>query len=233
MSSSHSKRWLIAVPSPRETRAVLDGFENSGSLDPWEIVQVDESFDVVRTGVGKSNAAGAVACVANPDQHEGVLSVGIGGVLPNGHAGSRPQILDTVIATRSVFSDEGVGTPDGFIPCDEMGFGYFKDGSMGVDHDPRDIERFGGGAQHRGIVACVSWCSGADGCADGVVKRTGAIVEAMEGASSCLSADRLGLRTSELRVISNTTGDRDRQVWDLDGALRTLRARVEDIRTFR
>jgi futalosine hydrolase len=47
----------------------------------------------------------------------------------------------------------------------------------------------------------------------------------MEGAAVALAAVRLGLAFGELRVISNTTGDRARQQWDLKGAL----ARLTDV----
>ena len=41
----------------------------------------------------------------------------------------------------------------------------------------------------------------------------------MEGAAVVHAARRLHLPAIELRTISNTTGDRDRQHWDLPGAL--------------
>ena len=65
-------------------------------------------------------------------------------------------------------------------------------------------------------------------CAHEVARRTRAVAEAMEGAAVGFTARRLGLATgsapafAELRVISNTTGDRSRQVWDLPRALSRL-----------
>ena len=52
--------------------------------------------------------------------------------------------------------------------------------------------------------------------------RTKAVAEAMEGAAVVHAARRLGVPAIELRVISNTTGDRDNQKWDLAGALAAL-----------
>jgi len=91
-------------------------------------------------------------------------------------------------------------------------------------YEPELVDWLGGYADHIGPVACVSSCSGTDRAARAVFERTGAIVEAMEGASVALSANRIDpwLLVGELRVISNTTGDRDAQQWDLDGALNTL-----------
>lgn len=182
----------------------------------WSLVHVGR-FDVVMSGVGKSNAAGATARFLDPNTHTQVLSVGIAGALP----GSTLELLDTVIATRSVFADEGIGADDGFIPMSDAGFGAFPDGTMHTDH-ARTLEL---PDSKSGIVATVSWCSGSDACAQGVVDRTGAICEAMEGASVALAATRIdpAISTGEIRVISNTTGDRKNQRWMLDESLDRLR----------
>jgi len=211
--------WLLAAAAPREASAVLDAF-GLGSEAPalWATLRVHDRFELIRTGVGKSNAAGAVARAIDPARHAGVLSVGIAGVLPGADHG----LLDAVCGSRSVFSDEGVGTPGGFIHCAEMGFAPFDNSTMGIDHDPRVVAWLGGVCDATGTIATVSWCSGEHACAAGVVSRTGATLEAMEGAAVALAAERTGVLSGELRVVSNTTGDRDAQRWDLDGSLRRL-----------
>lgn len=188
--------------------------------DLWVMSSPHDRFDLIQTGVGKANAAGAVARALDAKRHRGVLSVGIAGALPGGPC----ALGDVVLATRSVFADEGVGTPDRFIPLSEMGFGCFPDGAMGIDHDPAFLDALGPISDHAGAIATVSWCSGDDACARGVATRTGAIAEAMEGAAAALAARRLapGLSTGELRVISNTTGDRDKQAWALQESLEKL-----------
>lgn len=172
------------------------------------------------TGVGKSNAAGAAALSLDPARHTAALSVGIAGALPASGLG----LLDCVVATRSVFADEGIGTENGFIPMSDAGFGPFPDGSMHADHESIPFLDVLDDAR-RGVIATVSWCSGRDGCARGVVERTGACCEAMEGAAVALAARRIdpSIATGELRVISNTTGDRAAQRWELDGSLERLR----------
>lgn len=212
-------RTLIVVAAPRECRAVLDGL-GATHLDlpgVWDLVRIDR-FDVVMSGVGKSNAAGAVARHIDPSLHACVLSVGIGGSLP----GSDVELLDVVLATESVFADEGIGADTGFIPMDEAGFGLYPDGSMSALHDPSWLKI---PDAREGKVATVSWCSGSDGCAQAVVDRTGAICEAMEGASVALAAKRIApeIMTGEVRVISNTTGDRANQRWALQESLHRLR----------
>lgn len=195
--------------------------------DAWRRVEGHGLFDLVRTGVGKANASGAVARVLDPADHGAVISAGIAGALPQGPQGpSGPdcRLGEVVCATRSLFGDEGVGTPDGFITLSELGLGCFPDGSMGATHDPDLVERLGPVCDRRGAIATVSWCSGTDACARAVVSRCGAIAEAMEGAAVCLSALRVspGIATGEIRVISNTTGDRHAQRWALDESLAVL-----------
>jgi hypothetical protein len=63
-----------------------------------------------------------------------------------------------------------------------------------------------------------------------VVSRTGAAVEAMEGAAVGLTAANLAFAVGsaapafcEARVVSNTTGDRAGQRWGLAEALARLR----------
>lgn len=223
MSEADPKRWLLCVAAPREVRAVLDamGLASTAIPDHWSLVHGPGRFDLVHTGVGKSNAAGAAARVLDPMVHAGVLSVGIAGSLP----GSGLGLLDVVCATRSVFADEGIGSDTGFVSMDRAGFGAFPDGSMGVEHDERTRGQLMAHCDAGGVIATVSWCSGSDACASGVVQRTGAICEAMEGASVALAARRIGpaIRTAELRVISNSTGDRGTQRWALDDALDRLR----------
>lgn len=225
--SDHDKPgvWLFAAAAPKEARAVMDGLGIAGDIpDEWALAGGGGRFEVVRTGVGKSNAAGAVARVLDPRKHRGVISVGIAGSLP----GSGLSIGDSICGTGSVFADEGVGTDGGFISMRDLGFGPFPGGAMGADHDPALVNLLSGVCDAAGPVATVSWCSGSDGCAAGVVQRTGALAEAMEGAAVALAARRVAggakstILTGEVRVISNTTGERDAQRWDLDGALGEL-----------
>lgn len=71
-------------------------------------------------------------------------------------------------------------------------------------------------------IATVSSCSGTSTRASLIAASTGAWAEAMEGAAVALVAARLGVHYAEVRVISNTTGDREGQRWDLATALARL-----------
>lgn len=215
-------RVLLVIAAPAEVRAVLAARGRSESPEPWRLLEIDDRFDLVVSGIGKGNAAGATARVADPSRHLSIISLGIAGALPE----SGVQLGDVVLATRSVYADEGLQNPDNFQTCDAMGFPIApppaKDG--GVETSPElmvDLRRRFPEARE-GVVATVSTCSGTDALARQVRQRTRAIAEGMEGAAVAHAAVRLGIRSGEIRIISNTTGDRPKQVWDIRRALRVL-----------
>ncbi len=226
---------ILAVAAPAEARAVLKVFGADPSLADreWTLHRVADGVEILVTGVGKVNAAGALASVMSADGREQavVVSLGVAGALPASGSGSGPgsgpgsglSIGDVVVASQSVYADEGVLTPDGFSDCEAMGFalGPTMEGS-GVTHDAEIVAALGRHADREGVIATVSTCSGTDAGAEMVANRTGAIAEAMEGAAIGQVAARLGVRSAEVRAISNTTGDRAGQVWDLAAALEAV-----------
>jgi futalosine hydrolase len=215
-----ARRLLLVVAAPAEARAVLLGLGADSNLAdrPWVLHRASDAVDVVVCGVGKANAAGAVGRFADPVSHGAVLNVGVAGALPGAPAGLR----DVVAATRSVYADEGLLTPAGYKDCAAMGFPLGPFEGAGPRTPDWIVDALRAAANHAGPIATVSTCSGTDSGAATVRERTGAIAEAMEGAAAAHAASRLGLPAGELRVISNTTGDRGRQAWDLPGALRAL-----------
>jgi futalosine hydrolase len=73
-----------------------------------------------------------------------------------------------------------------------------------------------------GSIATVATCSGTDAQSELVQNRTGSICEAMEGAAVVHAANRVGSAAIEIRAISNTTGNRNSQEWDIELALQNL-----------
>ncbi len=216
-----SARLLIAVAAEAEAQAVLAGTTPAAAgLVRWRPVALSGRADLVLTGIGKVNAA---ACVARllPGPYGAVLSAGVCGALPG--SGLNPGA--SVLADVCVYADEGIVTAEGFRDCAEMGFPLGGFGGRRVPVDAGLLERWRPIVGHVGPVATVSTCSGTDGAASEVVARTGALVEAMEGAAVAHVAHALGVGAAELRVVSNTTGERARQIWDLRAALGVL-ARV-------
>jgi futalosine hydrolase len=188
------------------------------AVEEWRLHHLNSRFDIVVSGIGKANAAAAAARSIDPARHGAVVSLGIAGGLPG--AGLVPG--DVVAATASVYADEGLLTPEAFLDCAQMGFPLGPFGGSRIDADPAVLDILRQVASAEGPVATVSTCSGVNALAQQVRERTQAVAECMEGAAVAHVARRLGVASGELRVISNSTGDRGSQVWDLKGALAKL-----------
>ncbi len=187
--------------------------------EPWSLRDCGRGLRVVRTGVGKANAAGAVARALAAERFGAVLSLGLAGALPI----VRPiDVGSTLLADVCVLADEGLGTDDGFRSLSELGFSSTETDGERFACDPDLCGALEPLADGIGPCATVSTCSGSDGLAATIAARTGALVEDMESAAVGLVASRFGVPFGCLRVVSNRTGTRERQGWDLDGALSEL-----------
>lgn len=222
----NARKVLLAVATAKEARpALADALNRAGIVErepvdaPWREIDLSPHASLVITGVGKANAAAAVARILDPARHAGVISLGIAGALP--HSGL--ALAEIVHATSCVFADEGVRTPDRFIELPELGFplGDFSGSGVPTDQHWRAALLHATGGRE-GPIATVSTCSGTDAQANEIAQRTGCIAEGMEGAAVALVATRLGIPCAEVRVISNTTGDRAKQRWEIVPALKTL-----------
>ena len=214
---------LLAVAAPGEAEAVLAGLGGvGGSLpEPWTTREIDDRLHLVVTGVGKASAAGGVA-KALASQYAGVLSLGLAGGLPaepGGAAGLALEVGEAVLADACHFADEGLISPEGFVSQSGLGFPACEGFGERVPTDAKWREALAPLACRVGGCATVSTCSGTDARAIEIARRTEACCEDMESAAVGLVAHRLGLPFACLRVISNQTGDRDRQGWEIDRAL--------------
>ncbi len=204
-------RVLAVCAVPREADA-LRGLSNAS---------------IIIGGVGRTNAAMATTrALIEGGSFDAVLSLGIAGALP--FDGDPLKLGDVVLATESVYHEEGLITPDSFLDTSQMGFPLGDFEGNNIPGSPALIERFDG-IGVPGRVATVATCSGSDAAASQVVRRTGAIAEAMEGAAVLHVASAFSCPAVELRVISNTTGERDAQVWALDEAFSVLHGLVPEL----
>jgi len=216
--TSSAARCLIVVAAPVEATAVLRGVGRAAdTLTRWTPVPIGPNADLVECGIGKVNAGACVARLLDGG-YRAVLSVGLCGALPGSDL--RPGM--TVLASTSVYADEGIVTPGGFLDCGEMGFpmGPFSGRQVPLDHAL--IGRLTPLVDRVGPIATVSTCSGTNAGALEVCARTGALAEAMEGAAVAHVACTLGVACGEVRVVSNTTGDRPLQHWDVPCAVESL-----------
>lgn len=214
---------LLAVAAPREVEAVLAGLGRGGTPlpRPWSAVELDDRFHLVVTGVGKANAAGAVARALSP-RHSGVLSLGLGGALPVPSERSGLRIGEVLLADTCFLADEGLGGSGRFATQSQMGFPAVEGLGERFPTEPGWCRALAPLAAQVGPCATVSTCSGSDGLAGEIARRTSALCEDMESAAVGLVASRLGAPFACLRVISNHAGDRSRQGWDPDLAFSVL-----------
>ncbi len=183
-----------------------------------------DGAQVVVAGVGRTNAACATTeTILNQWKRGGVdavISAGIGGALP-AEGEESLAVGETIVASSCIYVEEGIVTARGFAGIEALGFplGDFQGNAVPVDEDL--LDRLSA-AFRIGPIATVATCSGTDDAAREVARRSGALIEAMEGAAVVHAARRLKVPAIELRAVSNTTGDRARQIWDLQAGLQAL-----------
>ncbi|MDX2146515.1 MAG: futalosine hydrolase [Planctomycetota bacterium] len=228
-----ASRLLICVATDLEAKPVFAGwqvqFSPSSLAHAWRASRLDDQTDLVVTGVGKANAAGGLANLA-PD-YAIAINLGIAGALP----GSGLNLGDVVAATACWSADEGVRTPENFLTLESLGF-PLGDFSGPTPVDSSLLERLTTIVSRVGPIASVSTCSGTDELASAVANRfpdAPPIAEDMESAALAQTAVRLGIHFGAVRVISNTTGDRSGQRWDIPRALARLSEVAAKIRAMR
>ena len=179
---------------------------------------------VVAGGIGRTNAAAAtVAAILSDGPFTWVMNAGVAGALPE----SNLSIGDIVVANECVYAEEGLVTPEGFQNMAEMGFQLGNFSGNNVPVDPWMLSRLST-IGTVAPIATVATCSGTDEQAKLVRMRTRCVCEAMEGAAVVHAANNISAPAIELRVISNTTGDRGAQEWNLSLALSKLGIAVHD-----
>ncbi len=203
---------IIVVAVEAEAKAIAGG----GAID---------GAQVVIAGVGRTNAACATTeAIINAWKRggiDGVISAGVAGALPQDSDQEALNVGETIVASSCIYMEEGIITALGFAGMEALGFplGDFAGNAAPVDDEL--LDRLSG-TFRIGPIATVATCSGTDAAAAEVVRRTGALAEAMEGAAVVHAARRMKVPAIEIRAISNTCGDRARQIWDLPAGLDAL-----------
>lgn len=253
-------KTLIICAASIETRAIAEGFGVTPPEQDWVCVPVPKIGYLVQSGVGKANAAACIvlALMQYPDISK-VINLGICGRLsidnPEEDLGTVFCAAPSTYADEGVLTPEGfkslhdlgfpiLGTdyqPDAtgklYKICaqDESSWDWTDMlSSLLFLNDIKVTNAF--------PIATISTCSGTDDLARQIGERTEAGAEAMEGAAIRQICDRMSARRqrvelpdshiafAELRVVSNTTGDRDKQIWNMPLALERLREIAEVFR---
>ena len=172
-------------------------------------------------GVGKVAATLALTRRVVERRPEAIVVFGVAGAYPGG-----PELGHACWVTEDWLADEGVQAPSGFLSLEDLRLGTrgpFTAAAALTDA----LERLLGETLPRVLGATVSTCSGTDALSAALQAACpGVAVESMEGAAVGAVCAALGIPWTQLRVVSNRTGDRDRGGWDLPGALARLHALV-------
>jgi futalosine hydrolase len=222
---------VVAAAAAEATAAVrrlAAAPQRACGLPAWGADTAAGEVLVVAGGVGPAAAAAATAAVLASGLlgggPEAVLSVGIAGGFRD-----RAPVGSVVLATASPFADLGSGSPGGFLPLAELGFGTppaeppaellaaLRDRLADALAAPPVV----------GDVLTLATMTGTDErAAELAARHPAAVAEAMEGAGVAAAARLAGIPFVELRTDSNAIGRRDRAAWRIPPALDALATAV-------
>lgn len=214
---SRERRLLVPVAAYPEVVAVLKGLDCPAQVqrDLWRAYRFP-CLTVLQTGVGKANAAGAVAAELtrariNGSDYAGVISLGVSGSYQDLPSGT------TVCCSQAVLADEGMELEGSFESLKSMGWAKTV---FPLDMEVDWIECLSLQADIAGGVNTISAISGTVAMAQRYQLRTQAIAEDMETASLALVSQQFGVPFGALRVICNECGSS--KPWDLNIGLDRL-----------
>jgi futalosine hydrolase len=168
------------------------------------------------TGVGIASACVSLGVFLSVWASPRAVMVGSCGALP----GSGLELGDLVVGSSETFSELGVVDGPGTAKPDTLS-------SMGLEQEIALGAGLGGlllEACHRvararlGGLLTVAGVSATRAQARARGRRFGTLAENMEGYALALAARRMGVEASEVRGVSNMAGERDKALWDLEGA---------------
>jgi len=206
--------WLLLSPTRLEA-SFLQG-EPFTHL-AWRGLE-GEGFVYLETGIGKVNAALALAAFAARNPMEKALLFGIAGAYP----GSGLSLGEAVLVGEEVEAD--LGLKEGLAP---LGFPALElGGRRFYNRFPLDPGLTRALAQRLGLRVVVGLTrdlvSETPEEAQALAGRWGAALENMEGAAFARACLALGVRGAELRAISNPAGVREKARWRTKEALSAL-----------
>ena len=176
------------------------------------------SVAIVRTGVGPVNAAHAVTSFLTKAGARAIVVCGVGGAYP----ASGLAIGDVVCAASECYGDLGATSPSGFLDMKALGFPVVEGPTTLFNEIPMQVFPL----DRRVPFVTVSCCTGTDGAAREIEKRTAGAVESMEGAAIAHVAHLHGIPVGEVRGISNIVTNRDTRAWKLSDAARAAQEAI-------
>ncbi len=222
MAGSHTDMLLILAAAPLETtllRQQMTGAQtlSCGSGQIFTGTLEGQTILLSHAGIGQVNMTMQLTRILSKHTPIAALLCGCGGAYPD----SGLQVGDLALAETEIFGDLGVATADKFIPLDRLNLPQHPPlapvirQSIPLDSDLLNWSREILPDAASGPFVSVNSCSGYPDMSAALQQRTNGICENMEGAAAAQVCAEFKIPLLELRGISNPTGTRDPQQWDI------------------
>lgn len=213
---------LILAAAPLETVLLRKNIVNpqqlsSGSHQVISGILQGRKVLLAHIGIGSVNTAVQLTRLLNEHSPLAILLCGCGGCYPK----SGLKVGDLALADREIYGDLGAMTATGFIPLDLLDIPQDTHWAPVVQQSyPLNPELLIWAKNIlpdavSGTFITVNCCSGTSDLSEMMQQRTGAICENMEGAAAAQVCAEFDIPILELRGISNPTGTRDPERWDI------------------
>ena len=172
---------------------------------------------LAHSGVGQTAMAIRLTRLLENYPCSAVLLCGCGGSYP----GSGLQIGDLALAGEELHGDLGVATAETFIPLNQLDIPQNRQLMPPLQQSFNLDSPLLGWARRQlpkaicGTFVTINCCSGHQQLSTELQERSGGLCENMEGAAAAQVCAEFSLPLLELRGISNPTGTRDPQFWDI------------------
>ena len=214
---------LILAAAPLETELLRQKITHlkilhCGSTQIFSGKLLGHDIFLSHGGIGQVNMAIQLTRLLTVHTPTAVLLCGCGGSYPD----SGLQIGSLALAKSETFGDLGVATTAEFIPLDQLNLPQNPQLAPVIRHSFPLASDWLNWAQKilpeavYGTFVTVNCCSGNPDLSMELQQRCGGICENMEGAAVAQVCAEFDLPLLELRGISNPTGTRDPQQWDLE-----------------
>jgi len=213
---------LILAAAPLETNLLRKYISNTqilhcGSIQVFAGKLQGQNILLSHGGIGQVNMTMQLTRLLSEHTPMAVLLCGCGGSYPD----SGLRIGSLALAKEEIFGDLGVATVDKFIPLDHLDLPQNPQLAPVVQQSfPLDSDLLSWAQEVLPDALCGSFvtincCSGTTYLSTELQQRTGGICENMEGAAAAQVCAEFNVPLLELRGISNPTGTRDPQQWDI------------------
>ena len=213
---------LILAATPLETRLLRNNMVNirplpCGSITIFTGRLGSQDILLCHGGIGQVSMAIQLTLILNAHTPLAVLLCGCGGSYPD----SGLQNGDLALAKVELYGDLGVASEDKFILLSELNIPQDKElapvatQSFLLDSDLLCWAQEILADAICGTFVTVNCCSGTSALSIELQHRSGGICENMEGAAAAQVCAEFKIPLLELRGISNPTGTRDPQRWDI------------------